>query len=164
MLTRQQGSGLLEVIVAAGLGLLLLVALQQVWAWQIGQQATKSGATQAFLTAQSLIEQITRDINDTDPEAINLDGNCYLLPQRGGRLLAYRVRNKQIQRHTLAPYCPETGWQSLSHFHSVAITSLQLELFNGNGLPRLSVALLAKAAKDNSVHAFNREVLLNETP
>lgn len=164
MLARQQGSGLLEVIVAAALGLLVVLAVQQIWAWQVGQQAAHGDATKAFLTAQSLVEQITQDIADADPAAVDLDGSCFLLPQHDGRLLAYRVRNRQVQRHTLAPYCPTTGWQSLSHFHSVAIQSLSLTLFNEQGLPTLAIALLGKSARDDSVHAFNRQVVLNETP
>ena len=163
MLARQRGSGLLEVIVAASLGLLVVLAVQQTWAWQVGQQAAHGDSTKAFLTAQSLIEQITQDIADANPATIDLTGNCFLLPQHNGRLLAYRVKNQQVQRHTLAPYCPRTGWQSLSHFSSVAIKSLTLELFQEQELPRLSVAMQAKSPKEDSFHAFNREVVLNAT-
>ncbi|WP_290652632.1 hypothetical protein [Idiomarina sp.] len=161
MLTRQRGSSLLEVIVAASLGLLVILAVQQTWAWQMGQQLGHSDSTKAFLTAQSLLEQLTQDIVDADPDAVNLAGSCYLLPQYDGRQLAYRVKNKQVQRHTLAPYCPTTGWQSLSHYHSVAIKSLTLQLFKSQGLPTLSIALMAKSPRDNSFHAFNREVVLD---
>jgi type II secretory pathway pseudopilin PulG len=161
MLTRQRGSSLLEVIVAASLGLLVILAVQQTWAWQMGQQLGHSDSTKAFLTAQSLVEQLAQDIADANPAAINLSGNCYLLPQHDGRQLAYRVKNKQVQRHTLAPYCPTTGWQSLSHYHSVAIKSLTLQLFKSQGLPTLSIALMAKSPRDDSFHAFNREVVLD---
>lgn len=161
MLTSIRGSSLLEMMVAASLGLLVVLAVQQIWAWQLGQHLERGDSTKAFLTAQSLVEQIAQDIEAADPQAIDLTGSCYLLPQHDGRQVAYRVKNKQIQRHTLAPYCPATGWQSLSHYHSVAITSLTLTLFKAHGLPTLAIALSARSPRDDSFHKFNREVVLD---
>ena len=163
MLGQQQGSSLLEVIVAASLGLMVILAIQQVWAWQMGQQLSHADSSKAFLTAQSLLAQVTQDIAAANPAAVDLNDDCYLLPQQDGRQLAYRVHNQQIQRHTLAPYCPTSGWQSLSHYHSVAIKSLTLKLFTSSGLPTMSVALSAKFPRADHYHTFKRELVLDES-
>jgi len=161
MLIQQRGSGLLELIVAAALGLLIIGSLQQVWAWQQGKQQQTASATRSVLTAQSLIQQLTSDIEDSIPEQINLQGPCFLLPQHSGRLIGYRVKNRQLQRHTLAPHCPSSGWQSLSHYSSLAIKELNFSLQeNSAALPVLSLSLLAKSPKSEEYHAFNRELVL----
>ena len=157
----QTGASLLEMMVAGSLGLLVVLAVQQAWAWQLGQQLGSGESTKAFLTAQSLIEQIAQDAANANPDAIALSGRCYLLPQHDGRLLAYRVKNRQVQRHTLAPHCPERGWQSLSHYHDIAVDELLMQLTTTAAAPLLELALTAKSPRDDSYHAFNREVVLH---
>ena len=63
-------------MVAASLGLLVVLAVQQTWAWQLGQQLGSGESTKAFLTAQSLIEQIAQDAANANPDAIALSGRC----------------------------------------------------------------------------------------
>ncbi|MGM0482055.1 MAG: PilW family protein [Pseudomonadota bacterium] len=163
MLRRQQGASLLELIIAGALGLLVIAALQQVWVWQQGEQQQRGSASRSLLTAQSLLNQLLADISEALPEQVELNDECFLLPQRSGRLLAYRVRDRQLQRHTLAPYCPTYGWQSLSHFSSLAIKSLQMQLQPaGKQLHKLSLRLLAKSPKASDYHAFYRELVLTE--
>lgn len=161
----QRGASLLEVMVAASLGLLVVLAVQQTWAWQMAKQGDAGKSTAMFLTAQSLIEQISQDVSAADPSLLELNGPCFLVPQHDGRMLAYRLQRGQIQRHTLAPYCPASGWQSLSHYHAVAIESLTMEQIKGTGLPTLLLSLTARSNRsDEGLYVFNREVVLDAAP
>ncbi|WP_404401987.1 hypothetical protein LG288_03235 [Idiomarina seosinensis] len=165
MLGRQQGASLLELVIAASLGLMVIGALQQVWVWQQGKQQQSQSVSTTLLSAQSLLEQLLADISETLPQQAELTTECFLLPQRNGRLIAYRVKDRQLQRHTLAPYCPTYGWQSLSHYSSLAVKSLHMQLESaGQQLHTLSLTLLMKSPKAKNYHSFYRELVLSEQP
>lgn len=156
---KQSGSSLLELMVAALLGLLVMLTLQQTWAWQQDQQRHHVTHTRSILAAQSLMQQLTSDLAHTDATKLDVSGHCYLLPQTTGRLIAYRLHNQQLQRHTLAPHCPASGWQSLSHYASLAIEELDVNIRPSKEQPStLVIRLLARGY--NQYHALSRTLTL----
>lgn len=162
MLKQQTGASLLELMVAASIGVILLLAIQQSWSWQQVKQQQSSIQSRALLTAQSLIQQLAGDLKATDATAVSMTTECFLLPQLDGRQLAYRVSNQQLQRHTLAPHCPRRGWQSLSHFSRLAIDDLSIELLTTQGPPLLTITLVSHSPTTKERYAFHRELSLPE--
>ncbi|MGM0905987.1 MAG: prepilin-type N-terminal cleavage/methylation domain-containing protein [Pseudomonadota bacterium] len=158
-----RGSTLIEVLIAAAIGALVIMAVQQQLQWQAGLRYQHVSQAAFLLNAQATANQLFETLQNTViTQLSNPAQSCYLFSQQNGGSIGFRVRNNQLQHNSMTLNCTGYGWQSITDRSQFKVTQFTAHSYlpdSGSGLSKLFVTLTVTRGEQTQV--FTRLITLN---
>ena len=125
---KNNGYSLVEVLIAAALGSIVLITAQQIVQWQKGSQFRAVSSAQFILGGQAVSYEFFENLNQTVAGGMqNPQSNCFVFPTQSGGSVGFRVRNSQLQHNPMTLDCSGYGWQSLTEKAQFEVRELLVE-------------------------------------
>lgn len=158
------GYSLIEVLVAASLGAIIVMTAQQLLQWQKGAQQSSVSKAQFMLNGQAIAGEFFSNLSNAVVEGVqNPERGCYVFPTQNGGSVGFRVRGYQLQHNPMTLDCAGYGWQSLTDRAQFYVKELQVEAdasLNSENSSKLFITLLISRETPQGVQEqqFNRTI------
>mgnify|MGYP003739138359 CR=1 FL=1 len=112
---KSNGYSLIEVLVTASLGAVIVMTAQQLLQWQKGAQHSSVSKARFMLNGQAVAEKFFSSLSNSVVEGVqNPERGCYVFPTQNGGSVGFRIRSYQLQHNNIY----RQGIQALHHiFH-----------------------------------------------
>jgi prepilin peptidase dependent protein B len=163
---KNNGYSLVEVLIAAALGSIILITAQQIVQWQKGSQFRAVSSAQFILGGQAVSYEFFENLNQTVAGGMqNPQSNCFVFPTQSGGSVGFRVRNSQLQHNPMTLDCSGYGWQSLTDKAQFEVQELLVEAILSSvsdGTSKLFITLsISRATKKGmQVQQFKRSITI----
>ncbi|MGM0429468.1 MAG: prepilin-type N-terminal cleavage/methylation domain-containing protein [Pseudomonadota bacterium] len=128
LVNKNNGYSLVEVLIAAALGSIIVITAQQIIQWQKGSQFSAVSSAQFILGGQAVSYEFFENLNQTVAGGVqNPQSNCFIFPTQSGGSVGFRVRNSQLQHNPMTLDCSGYGWQSLTDKAQFEVRELLVE-------------------------------------
>lgn len=128
LVNKNNGYSLVEVLIAAALGSIIVITAQQIMQWQKGSQFSAVSSAQFILGGQAVSYEFFGNLNQTVAGGVqNPQSNCFIFPTQSGGSVGFRVRNYQLQHNPMTLDCSGYGWQSLTDKAQFEVRELLVE-------------------------------------
>jgi prepilin peptidase dependent protein B len=169
MLDRKQsqksnGYSLIEVLIAASLGAIIVMTAQQLLQWQRGAQHSSVSKARFTLNGQAVAETFLSSLSDVMVADVqNPEHGCYVFPTQNGGSVGFRVRSYQLQHNPMTLDCAGYGWQSLTDSAQFNVRELRVEAdasLNSGNSSKLFITLLVSRDTPQGAQEqqFNRTI------
>ena len=125
---KSDGYSLVEVLIAASLGAIIVMTAQQLLQWQKGAQHSSVSKARFMLSGQAVAETFLSSLsNSVVADVQNPERGCYVFPTQNGGSVGFRVRSYQLQHNPMTLDCAGYGWQSLTDKAQFKVLELLVE-------------------------------------
>ncbi|GEM_PF-647233 len=125
---KSDGYSLVEVLIAASLGAIIVMTAQQLLQWQKGAQHSSVSKARFMLSGQAVAGEFFSSLNNAVVEGVqNPERGCYVFPTQNGGSVGFRVRSYQLQHNPMTLDCAGYGWQSLTDKAQFKVLELLVE-------------------------------------
>jgi len=166
LVSKSNGYSLVEVLIAAALGSIVLITVQQIVQWQKGAQFRAVSSTQFILGGQAVSYEFFENLNQAVAGGMqNPQSNCFVFPTQSGGSVGFRVRNSQLQHNPMTLDCSGYGWQSLTDKSQFEVRELLVETSVSSvsdGASKLFITLTISRATKKGVQEqqFKRSITI----
>lgn len=161
---KSDGYSLVEVLIAASLGAIIVMTAQQLLQWQKGAQHSSASKARFTLNGQAVAGEFFSSLNNAVVEGVqNPERGCYVFPTQNGGSVGFRVRSYQLQHNPMTLDCAGYGWQSLTDSAQFYVQELQVEAdasLNSGNSSKLFITLLVSRDTPQGAQEqqFNRTI------
>lgn len=161
---KSHGYSLIEVIIAASLGAIIVMTAQQLLQWQKGAQHSSVSKARFMLSGQAVAGEFFSSLNNVMVADVqNPERGCYVFPTQNGGSVGFRVRSYQLQHNPMTLDCAGYGWQSLTDRAQFNVQELQVKAdasLNSENSSKLFITLLISRETTQGVQEqqFNRTI------
>ena len=166
LVSKSNGYSLVEVLIAAALGSIIVITTQQIMQWQKGAQFRAVSSAQFILGGQAVSYEFFESLNQTIASSVqNPQSNCFMFPTQSGGSVGFRVRNSQLQHNPMTLDCSGYGWQSLTDKTQFEVQELMVEASVpsvSDGASKLFITLIISRVTKNGVQEqpFKRSITI----
>lgn len=160
---RHGGSSLIDVLIAASLGILVVMTAQQLLVWQQGAKRRAVSNAQFLLNGQAVSNLVVDHVSDAVAGNLHaLDAHCFVFSLHSGGSAGLRVTDQQLQHNPMTLDCAGYGWQSLTDKAQFTVQELRIEEVDGTDASTLFITLTLAFTGATGQHqrSFKRSVLL----
>lgn len=125
---KNHGYSLIEVIIAASLGAIIVMTAQQLLQWQKGAQQSSISKAVFMLNGQAVAGEFFSSLSNAVVDGTqNPEVDCYIFPTQSGGSVGFRLRRHQLQHNPMTLDCAGYGWQSLTDRAQFKVLELLVE-------------------------------------
>ncbi|MAO67503.1 MULTISPECIES: prepilin-type N-terminal cleavage/methylation domain-containing protein [Idiomarina] len=166
LVNKNNGYSLVEVLIAAALGSIIVLTAQQIIQWQKGAQLSAVSSAQFILGGQAVSYEFFENLNQTVAGGVqHPQSNCFIFPTQSGGSVGFRVRYSQLQHNPMTLDCSGYGWQSLTDKTQFEVQELMVETSVppvADGASKLFITLIISRVTKNGVQEqpFKRSITI----